>query len=72
MECSITQSERLLPVSTPNTPADDPCQAPPAVLPLDHQRSPAVPLAAVLAPGLSPGTHEDVRDPLVLSGVPEK
>ena len=63
-------SVSVLPVATPNTPADDPCQTPPTVLPLHHQRSPAVPLAAVLTPGLSPSAHEDVGDPLVLSGVP--
>ena len=61
---------RLPPVTTADAPADDPGQAPPAVLALHHQRPPAVSLTAVLTSGLPARTHEDVRDPLVLARVP--
>ena len=62
----------LLPVTTADAPADDPRQTPPSILPLHHQRPATVTLAAVLAPGLTSRTQENVRDPLVLARVPVK
>ena len=59
------------PVPAADAPADDAGQAPPPVLALDDQRAAAVALAAVLAAGLRTRAHEDVRDPLVLAGVPK-
>ena len=61
----------MRPVPAADAPADDAGQAPPPVLALDDQRAAAVALAAVLAAGLRTRAHEDVRDPLVLAGVPK-
>ena len=60
----------LSPVSAANAPADDASQTPATILALDHQGTAAVTLATVLTSLSCARTHEDVGDPLILTGVP--
>ena len=58
------------PVSAANAPADDASQTPATILALYHQGTTAVTLATVLTSLSCARTHEDVGDPLILTGVP--